>query len=121
MNPGTAGPLRRAPPPPSAYMTRMPIGMFNHGGAYDHTVHTLDLLAAHTLVPLREHWNSLSKFTLARITKNTKSGGGVIIISMADAPLGFGARVCLDAGVPLDDLSKESVDPLQSRFDLIVH
>ncbi|XBI54981.1 hypothetical protein VPH35_036891 [Triticum aestivum] len=44
----------RAPPPPSASVTMMPIGKFNHGGAFQLTVHALDLLAAYTLVPLRQ-------------------------------------------------------------------
>lgn len=34
--------------------------------------------------------NSLSKSELAGITENTNSGDGVVVISMADVPLGFG-------------------------------
>ncbi|EMS58327.1 Photosystem I reaction center subunit N, chloroplastic [Triticum urartu] len=34
--------------------------------------------------------NSVPKSALARITENTKSGDGVVVMSMADVPLGFG-------------------------------
>uniref|UniRef100_A0ACD5ZS22 Uncharacterized protein n=1 Tax=Avena sativa TaxID=4498 RepID=A0ACD5ZS22_AVESA len=34
--------------------------------------------------------NSVPKSALTRITENTKSGDGVVVMSMADVPLGFG-------------------------------
>ena len=34
--------------------------------------------------------NSVPKSSLARITENTKAGDGVVVMSMADVPLGFG-------------------------------
>jgi 60S ribosome subunit biogenesis protein NIP7 len=76
-----------------------PIGKFTHGGAFHLTVHALDLLAAHArrrvwLKPDTERsflfGNSVPKSALARITENTKSGDGVVVMSMADVPLGFG-------------------------------
>uniref|UniRef100_A0ACD5W5Y8 Uncharacterized protein n=1 Tax=Avena sativa TaxID=4498 RepID=A0ACD5W5Y8_AVESA len=76
-----------------------PIGKFTHGGAFHLTVHALDLLAAHArrrvwLKPDTERsfllGNSVPKSSLARITENTKSGDGIVFMSMADVPLGFG-------------------------------
>ena len=69
------------------------------GGAFHLTVHALDLLAAHArrrvwLKPDSERsflfGNSVPKSSLARITENTKAGDGVVVMSMADVPLGFG-------------------------------
>ncbi|CAL4928107.1 unnamed protein product [Urochloa humidicola] len=76
-----------------------PIGKFTHHGSFHLTVHALDLLAAHArrrvwLKPDTERsflfGNSVPKSSLARITENTKSGDGVVVMSMADVPLGFG-------------------------------
>lgn len=76
-----------------------PIGKFTHHGAFHLTVHALDLLAAHArrrvwLKPDTERsflfGNSVPKSSLARITENTKAGDGVVVMSMADVPLGFG-------------------------------
>ena len=76
-----------------------PIGKFTHHGAFHLTVHALDLLAAHArrrvwLKPDSERsflfGNSVPKSSLARITENTKAGDGVVVMSMADVPLGFG-------------------------------
>ncbi|XP_047045091.1 60S ribosome subunit biogenesis protein NIP7 homolog [Lolium rigidum] len=84
-----------------------PIGKFTHGGAFHLTVHALDLLAAHAR---RRVWvkpdtersflfgNSVPKSALARITENTKSGDGVVVMSMADVPLGLGLGFRVEEG-----------------------
>uniref|UniRef100_J3MNZ1 PUA domain-containing protein n=1 Tax=Oryza brachyantha TaxID=4533 RepID=J3MNZ1_ORYBR len=75
---------------------------FTHGGAFHLTVHALDLLAAHArrrvwLKPDTERsflfGNSVPKSSLARITENTQANDGVVVMSMADVPLGFGVAV----------------------------
>ena len=75
------------------------IGKFTHSGKFRLTIGALDLLAAHAkhkmwVKPTSEmsflYGNHLLKSGLGRITENTPTNQGVVILSMSDVPLGFG-------------------------------
>jgi len=75
------------------------VGKFTHSGKFRLTIGALDLLAAHAkhkmwVKPTSEmsflYGNHLLKSGLGRITENTPTNQGVVILSMSDVPLGFG-------------------------------
>ena len=75
------------------------IGKFTHSGKFRLTIGALDLLAAHAkhkmwVKPTSEmsflYGNHLLKSGLGRVTENTPTNQGVVILSMSDVPLGFG-------------------------------
>ena len=75
------------------------IGKFTHSGKFRLTIGALDLLAQHGkykmwVKPTSEmsflYGNHLLKSGLGRVTENTPTNQGVVILSMSDVPLGFG-------------------------------
>ena len=76
------------------------VGKFTHSGKFRLTIGALDLLAAHAkhkmwVKPTSEmsflYGNHLLKSGLGRVTENTPTNQGVVILSMSDVPLGFQA------------------------------
>eukprot|EP00884_Botryococcus_braunii_P000546 jgi/Botrbrau1/10492/Bobra.0133s0095.1 len=75
------------------------LGKFTHSGKFRLTVGALDLLVQHArykvwLKPSAEmqylYGNNVTKAGLGRITENTPTKTGVVLLSMSDVPLGFG-------------------------------
>ncbi|KAK2077826.1 ribosome biosynthesis protein nip7 [Prototheca wickerhamii] len=75
------------------------VGKFTHSGKFHLTIGALDILAQYAkykvwVKPSAEmqflYGNHVLKTGLGRITENTPGHTGVVILSMADIPLGFG-------------------------------